>query len=443
MNVANAIITTVVLHGGIEKYLSLPDEPLFVGIDKAAWNWIKNSHAKNGITPNEEIFRGQFPESTYRFEDTAKTGRYATTDELIDHALERSRKTKLNTLVMGVIDDLDHDRLDQVEARFDAYIQAERAAKPSPFRMLNSDDLDDLDDPEMLIQDLIQAGTVNQLTGFWGTGKSFLALDWACCIATGRKWQGHKVKAGNVLYVAAEGGSGIKKRVRAWKNRHGVESTASLTVIMQPVQVPDRSQVSKLVSIIKDKNVSLVIFDTQQRCTSGMDENFVKDASSFIDGLNAVRDAIEMEGTTVLVVHHTGYDKSRGRGSTAVAAAMDGIFNIISTDPHQHMTLEHQKAKDTDTHDDIGLKLEGEGASCVVAEDDMPDIDTEKGTERMAVAELIEHAEDGKTSPEVQSELGMSQNKAQRILSGLVKDKSIVAGDPRPGKRAPVYRWIS
>jgi hypothetical protein len=39
-----------------------------------------------------------------------------------------------------------------------------------------------------------------------------VALDWSVLITAGIPWQGNEVRRGGVLYVATEGGSGIRKR---------------------------------------------------------------------------------------------------------------------------------------------------------------------------------------------------------------------------------------
>ena len=60
-----------------------------------------------------------------------------------------------------------------------------------------------------VIKGLIPECSFASIYGPSGSFKSFLALDWACHIATGKDWDGHKVKQGAVLYVAGEGGFGV------------------------------------------------------------------------------------------------------------------------------------------------------------------------------------------------------------------------------------------
>lgn len=53
-----------------------------------------------------------------------------------------------------------------------------------------------------------------------GTGKSFLALDLAACIACGAPWFGHNTRQGGVVYLAGEGHAGLSRRLRAWALTH-------------------------------------------------------------------------------------------------------------------------------------------------------------------------------------------------------------------------------
>src|SRR5688572_10978575 len=91
-----------------------------------------------------------------------------------------------------------------------------------PFTLYTVSELIDLPTPEWLVEGVIAVGALAGLYGPSGEGKSFLALDWALCVATGQNWQGRTVRRGPVVYVAAEGGRSIGKRVTAWMDAHKV-----------------------------------------------------------------------------------------------------------------------------------------------------------------------------------------------------------------------------
>ena len=59
-----------------------------------------------------------------------------------------------------------------------------------------------------------------------GIGKSFLALDLALFIASGKCWHGRDVEMCDVVYVLGEGASGIRQRVAAWRQVHGTDLRA-------------------------------------------------------------------------------------------------------------------------------------------------------------------------------------------------------------------------
>ena len=63
---------------------------------------------------------------------------------------------------------------------------------------------------------MLDQGTTALLYGE-GHAKTFIALDWAASVATGRHWQGRTTEQRRVLYVAGEGAFGFKGRVDAWE----------------------------------------------------------------------------------------------------------------------------------------------------------------------------------------------------------------------------------
>ena len=67
-------------------------------------------------------------------------------------------------------------------------------------RLLSASALANLPAPEPLIDGVLDQGTVALLYGKWGTLKTFIALDWAASVATGRPWQGRATKQRKALH---------------------------------------------------------------------------------------------------------------------------------------------------------------------------------------------------------------------------------------------------
>jgi hypothetical protein len=67
-----------------------------------------------------------------------------------------------------------------------------------------------------LIKDLLASVSYGVLAGQWGSGKTFVVLDLAACLMTGRPFVGHRIKRQcGVLFIAAEGVNELRRRLTA------------------------------------------------------------------------------------------------------------------------------------------------------------------------------------------------------------------------------------
>lgn len=232
--------------------------------------------------------------------------------------------------------------------------------KPGSLLAYDSSDLDDLPDPDPLVYGLLDRGSVAILSGKFGTYKSFLALDWACHVALGRAWQGHDVdRAVPVVYIAAEGQVGIKRRVRGWRQRHtdGAHLPAgALTVIPQRVVLETdkdgkaTAHLRELVELVRERGAGLVVFDTLSKSRGKAEENSNSDMAQV---MALVIELCRATAATVLLVAHTGYSGEHTRGGSSQEDDADSVFVIKFEDPKNEdrgpdnrRVLHHRKSKD-------------------------------------------------------------------------------------------------
>ncbi len=180
-----------------------------------------------------------------------------------------------------------------------------------------------------LVKSLIPADAMGMLFGASGTFKSFIALDLAMHVAHAMKWCNRKMATGSVVYVAAEGGAGIYRRVRAWHQHHKLSTPDNFHVCVTPLLLAEEDQVSALREAISSlpRKPSLVVVDTLSQTFTG-DENSSTDVAAYLRLLNThLRAAF---GATVLVIHHTGHMASeRPRGSSAITANLDFLLGCF------------------------------------------------------------------------------------------------------------------
>ena len=203
------------------------------------------------------------------------------------------------------------------------------------------------DKDNWLIKNYLELDSTTLLYGASGSGKSFVAVDMACSIATGTSWQGQDTEEGAVFYIAGEGHSGFKKRFRAWQQQNNVTlQDKPLFLSQTTIGLPDDTNLHKLTDEIDllvaetGHKPKLIILDTLARCLIG-DENFAKDIGGFIQSLDTLR---LKYGCCVLTVHHTGHtEANRARGSSALKAAMDTELSLKDTKGTIELSITKQK----------------------------------------------------------------------------------------------------
>jgi hypothetical protein len=182
--------------------------------------------------------------------------------------------------------------------------------------------------------------TLARLIGASGSFKSFVLLDVAACVANGRSWHGAATKAGPVVIVAAEGASGLKQRLAAWRERHGL-TRHGLIVLPRPVQVAGPEWRS-FVARMADMRPALIGFDTQARVSVGRNENDAREMGEVVEGLEELRVAT---AACVLVVHHTG-KSGQERGSTAPFGAASTSLDVRRVGDGMTIEIVGSKQKD-------------------------------------------------------------------------------------------------
>lgn len=194
-------------------------------------------------------------------------------------------------------------------------------------------DLDELEDPEPIIEGFLHRDTLVRTFGPPKTLKSFVTLDMAASVSLGIEWQGYATVQTNVLYVVAEGARGVKKRRAAWNEHHGTE----MKVIFFPkaVQIGDQQQMYDLIAFCLARDIGYVIFDTQARCTVGVDENDNTEMGQIVAALDILK---QQTGACVHLVHHAvGSDPKKARGATAWDGAVDAEFYTKRNDKERDL----------------------------------------------------------------------------------------------------------
>jgi hypothetical protein len=259
-----------------------------------------------------------------------------------------------------------------------------------------------------LVKGLIERNSLVVIFAPSGLTKTFVALELARCIATGRAFLGRSVHAGAVVCVAAEGARSALNRLAAIRQEKGAE--ASLTLLPIPVDLMDREDdVNVFIASTKRLEAEsgvkheAIFLDTYSQSIVGADENAAKDSSTAIDSMNRIRRELD---ATVIAIAHTGKDESRGiRGSNALYNACDTVLQVSKL-PHAGYEISVNKQRD--------MEIAGDGLAYDLRIVDLGR-DEESEPVTSCVVEQIEPTRSRRSSSKKLSD-------RDRILLDLVRD---------------------
>lgn len=260
--------------------------------------------------------------------------------------------------------------------------EAEEDGLPK-IRVYSRKDLESIPPPRWLIEGLLEEG-ISVVWGPPGHGKSFLALDWACSLATGLSWLGQSVVKSPVLYVAAEGTSGIPNRIFAWEidRRRRAED---FYLVPQMVDLMDGLWVRALIREVEAHKAGLLVVDTLASSMPGGHENDTKDMNQVVRSARTIR---EETGASVLIIHHSGVEGGRMRGNTALKGGVESEISVLQEEDGT-VTVTSKKQRDGVTGARWNLQLKPVGESVVLST-------TSSVTPQKAMAVLREEMAGGK-----------------------------------------------
>jgi hypothetical protein len=243
--------------------------------------------------------------------------------------------------------------------------QATPAKETKPPKVVNIEAWDDIQDEpvEWLIQGILPALSFSALYGPPGSFKSFIALDMAEAIATGRPWMGNSIdQQGAVLYLCGEGFGGMGARIKACQLHHDTPKGAPIYVVRHQLNLRSSQEdfnalIFAVVQLVETTGIEfkLVIIDTLARAFGGGNENDSDAMGSFTISMGKIQEFLKC---ALMVLHHSGKDTTKGlRGHSSLLGAVDTQLEILRFEDQAKGIISLTKQKDGQDGIRLGFEM--------------------------------------------------------------------------------------
>jgi len=207
------------------------------------------------------------------------------------------------------------------------------------------------DDPPWLIEGLWGAGAVGVIGGSPKSGKTWLALEMAVAVASGRPFLGRfsVPRPGPALVLAAEDTPvSVRERLEHLAQARGADFSAlDVHLILEPaVRIDHLEDRTRLRATVAHYRPRLLVLDPYVRLQSGVDENDATEVSAI---LGTLRELSRKESVAIVLVHHTrkggAEDPGQGlRGSGDFHAWGDSNLYLRRRRDSISLAIEHRAA---------------------------------------------------------------------------------------------------
>ncbi len=250
-----------------------------------------------------------------------------------------------------------------------------KGRRTSRFAPIWLHDIEEDRDPIWLIDGIIPVGpSIGETAAPPKSLKSFFLADLFMHVAIDTPYAGRKVMHGAVMYITSEGVRGVKRRLRAMRKHHGVETENipfALISMMPNLGTGDddlKALIEAIQTKMKDIKVPLraIAIDTLRKATPGKDENSAKDMSVVLANCEALA---QLFACHVHIAHHSPrYDSSRGSGTNAIEGACDAILSGARCDVGKvpRATIKIAEMKDGESGDSWTIEIRTNEIGCYV-----------------------------------------------------------------------------
>lgn len=261
------------------------------------------------------------------------------------------------------------DELDQLEydnavslKLFDMKVFAEARLQFNAYSIRDAPSMDSImlrdlllrpDDEKWRVEGLLGVGARMLLVAQRKTGKTTATLNLARCLLTGELFLNRfsvEPIAGKVAFLNFEVSG---NQIARWADEACISPDRFLIINLRGRRNPLANETDRaaLVALLREHGVEILIIDPFARAFVGIGEN--SDNAGQVNTFTSILDTIAMDAgiSELILTNHSGWNKERGRNSSALEDWPDCIVNLVKDDDTGQRFL-RAEGRDVDVEED-------------------------------------------------------------------------------------------
>jgi RecA-family ATPase len=198
---------------------------------------------------------------------------------------------------------------------------------------------------KQLVPNLLHAKGVTTIVAPSGEGKTTTMFSMGLSVAIGL-WGGELIEQRPMIWIAGEDQEGLRAIFEAWC-LHNPDRHPNACFNPDAVDFSNNQKVDELIKVLerleaKGLSRPLIMADALADILGDLNEDKSHDINQVYRNIWRVVNRFD---AAFVVLHHSGWDEKRERGSTAIRAKSDILILIINFDPEEGVVeLQTQKA---------------------------------------------------------------------------------------------------
>jgi AAA domain len=298
---------------------------------------------------------------------------------------------------------------------------------------------------EMHIPNLFLRKGVTTIAALSGAGKTTIMFSAGLYAAIGL-WGGELIKQRPLFWIAGEDQDGLRAIFEAWC-LHNPDRQPDARFMDEAVDFSNDDEVDKLIKHLEELGVvqPLIIADALADILGDLNEDKANDINKIYRNVWRVVNRFD---ACFVVLHHSGWDERRERGSSAIRAKSDILILIVSFDVEAgSIELKHRRLRGGKPLDQFFLSAKlipvtGYAQPIPIVTGPLSSqhvlnepADMDKQHARELVQIMVQHFPQGATNTRLEEQSGMKNSTFKRALACAHKDKGWLVGGGGRGKR--------